>query len=169
MILAVDVDYRGTTASVAGIAFQHWQDSEATGIYQSQVDNIADYVPGSFYKRELPCILTLLREHDLKPDVIVIDGYVYLDGKHQPGLGKHLYDALDGSTIIIGVAKKPFRDIGDDFALYRGNSNTPLYVTAEGIRQNDAYQAVQQMHGKYRNPTLLKQADRVCRRTELAD
>ena len=107
MILAVDVDYRGTTASVAGIAFQHWQDSEPTSIYQSQVDNIADYVPGSFYKRELPCILTLLREHDLKPDVIMIDGYVYLDGKHQPGLGKHLYDALDGRTIIIGVAKKP--------------------------------------------------------------
>ena len=45
--------------------------------------------PGQFYKRELPCILELLKQVNPLPNYIVIDGYVYLGGDEKPGLGKH--------------------------------------------------------------------------------
>ncbi len=88
MILAVDLDYHESSATVAGISFDEWDDEESNEIHVSYMEGVADYIPGSFYKRELPCILSLLREHKLNPDIIVIDGYVYLDGVSEPGLGK---------------------------------------------------------------------------------
>lgn len=163
MILAVDVDYCDSFATVAGITFREWDDQEPEEIYVSRVVGVAEYIPGSFYKRELPCILALLSEHNLTPDVIVIDGFVYLNGIDAPGLGKHLYNALDERVVIIGVAKRAFKDIGDKFGLYRGESKNPLYVTAEGISIQKARKAIVQMHGKYRNPSLLKKVDRICR------
>lgn len=163
MILAVDVDYDDSSASVAGVMFENWDDEVPEDIYISRVVGVADYVPGSFYKRELPCILALLTEHKLTPEVIVIDGFVYLNGVDEPGLGKHLYDALDGKIAVIGVAKRAFKGIDEKFATYRGGSKNPLYVTAEGVGVRDARRAVETMHGKYRNPTLLKKVDQVCR------
>jgi len=56
-----------------------------------------------------------------------------------------------------------FRDIDELFALYRGQSRNPLYVTAEGIELPRAREAVAGMHGEHRQPTLLKLADQVCR------
>lgn len=163
MILAVDVDYGDSSAKVAGVTFSNWDDQEPEKIYLTQIVGIAKYIPGSFYKRELPCILSLLSEHSLTPDVIVIDGYVYLNGIDKPGLGKHLYNALGGDIAIIGVAKRAFKDIDNKFALYRGESKNPLYVTAVGIDIHKARKAIVQMHGKYRNPTLLKKVDQICR------
>ncbi len=162
-ILAVDVDYHGSSANVAGVSFERWDDDEPKNIYTSRVEEVSDYVPGRFFERELPCILALLAEHSLSPDVIVVDGYVYLDGVEKHGLGKHLYDALDGAVIVIGVAKRAFSDIDHEFALYRGASKNPLYVTAVGMDARDARDAIAKMHGKHRNPTLLKKADQVCR------
>jgi deoxyribonuclease V len=163
MILAVDVDYGDSSAIVAGVTFENWDDEVPEDIYISRVVGVADYVPGSFYKRELPCILALLTEHKLTPEIIVIDGFVYLNGIDAPGLGKHLYDALDGKIAVIGVAKRAFKGIDVKFATYRGGSKKPLYVTAEGIEVQDARRAVERMHGKYRNPALLKKVDQVCR------
>ena len=163
MILAVDVDYQESSAKVAGVAFRDWSDHEAQQVFVSRVEGVAEYEPGRFYKRELPCILSLLREHDLSPDVIVIDGFVYLDGVGAPGLGKHLYDSLGGEVAVVGVAKRAFRDIDERFALYRGESKNPLYITAEGIDLHRARKAIEQMDGEHRNPTLLKKADQACR------
>ncbi len=163
MILAVDVDYRERAAQVGGVVFHQWEDPSANATYVSQVTGAAGYEPGNFYKREMPCILSLLEEHSLKPQVIVIDGFVFLDGVCRPGLGKHLYDALLGQIAIVGVAKRPFRDIDEKFAVYRGESQNPLYVTAVGMDLLQAKDAVTKMHGKYRIPDLLKKADQVCR------
>jgi len=160
--LAIDVQYVDTTAYVAGVAFNKWHAKSATAEYSSTVENIAEYEPGSFYKRELPCILSLLKEHKLAPKTIVIDGYVYLDGKQAPGLGKKLFDALGAKTEIIGVAKKPFVNIGDDFALVRGESKKPLYVTSTG-NVVAAISSIKGMHGANRIPVLLKRADQLCR------
>ncbi|MDY6854124.1 MAG: endonuclease V [Thermodesulfobacteriota bacterium] len=164
MILAVDVDYKETSALVAGVSFNTWDDSHPKRVYTSCIENINEYEPGSFYKRELPCIFSLLKEHKLKPDIIVIDGFVYLDGVKKIGLGKHLYDSLRKETIVIGVAKRPFKDIGYDYAIYRCRSRKPLYVTAEGVDLNQAFEAITQMHGEFRIPDLLKKVDQVCRR-----
>lgn len=166
MILAVDVDYKNTTAHIAGVAFTAWQDTEPLAIYSSSLAGIENYVPGEFFKRELPCILTLLAEHSLKPECIVIDGYVYLDGVEKPGLGKHLHDALKQKISVIGVAKQPFKDIPEFCEVYRGHSKKPIYVTVEGVLLDDAKHHICSMHGKFRIPVLLKMADQACRAWE---
>lgn len=93
----------------------------------------------------------------------MVDGYVFLDGISQPGLGKYLYDALDKEIPVIGVAKRSFAKISDEFALLRGDSQKALYITAAGIDQALAKEYIASMYGKHRNPSLLKKADQVCR------
>lgn len=75
----------------------------------AEILKVAEYEPGQFYKRKLPCVLALLQQLEQLPEFIVIDGYVYLDGKQKPGFGKHLYVALAGKSVIIGVAKSRFK------------------------------------------------------------
>ena len=95
MILAVDVDYRDRGASIAGIAFENWEDENESGIFKSQLHGIEEYVPGEFFRRELPCILKLIQEHNINPDIIIVDGFVHLAGQNKPGLGMHLYNVLN--------------------------------------------------------------------------
>ncbi len=130
---------------MAGVALHDWGARERQQVYRTRVEGVAEYQPGSFYRRELPCILALLREHGLALEVIVIDGFVHLDGVAEPGLGQHLHDALRGEVAVIGVAKRAFRDIGERFALHRTR------------------EAIARMHGEHRLPALLKLADQVCR------
>ena len=163
MILAVDVGYREWGASVAGIAFEKWQDTKESRIFRSKYQPTAEYLPGEFFRRELPCILKLIEEHNLHPDIIIVDGFAYLDGKSKPGLGKHLYDALDKDAVVIGVAKKPFQGIDHKCEVYRGKSMTPLYVTSVGMELDEAKQYIQSMYGKYRIPALLKKVDQISR------
>lgn len=163
MILAVDVHYKNDSACVAGVLFEHWTSRSTAGEYKSHVKKVEQYMPGQFYKRELPCILQLLAEHTLHPDVIVIDGYVFLDGHTKPGLGKHLYESLDRRVPVVGVAKEAFRGIGTEFAVFRGRSTKPLYVTAAGCSASDARTHIKAMFGKHRMPQQIKRADQVCR------
>ena len=132
-------------------------------ILKSVVSGIGPYVPGKFYRRELPCILGLLKEHTIEPDTIIVDGYVYLDGSSKPGLGKHLYDELRGRVAIVGVAKAPIRGISSDFAVWRGKSSRPLYVTAVGIDTSEAKVKVAAMSGRFRVPELLRRVDQASR------
>lgn len=162
MILAVDVCYNDSDAVVAGVLFEEWTSGNSRADYISHVDEVQDYVPGQFYKRELPCILALIEEHHLQPYCIVIDGYVFLDGVNKPGLGYRLYEALDKRIAVIGVAKKPFAGIADDYAVLRGDSQKPLYVTATSDL-SQAKKTIASMHGNHRIPTLLKRADQLCR------
>ncbi|BDM65456.1 endonuclease V [Shewanella sp. NFH-SH190041] len=162
MILAIDVQYHQDEAFIAGILFESWQSTSAVAEYTSKVSGVADYIPGQFYRRELPCILTLLTEHQLTPEVIIVDGYVFLDDQKKPGLGKHLFDALDGKSQIIGVAKKPFSGLSPQCRLLRGKSDKPLFITTTGD-QALALTAIGSMAGNFRLPTLLKRADTLCR------
>jgi deoxyribonuclease V len=163
LLLAVDVHYKNACAVVAGIGFEHWTDKVPASSYVSTIEQVGDYIPGEFYKRELPCILKLLKEHKLLPTHVVIDGYVYLDGHSRPGLGKHLYDALYGKVKIVGVAKNPFKDIDDEYELYRGISRKPLYITCIGLPLSEAKSRIAAMSGSHRIPTLLKTVDQLCR------
>ena len=61
------------------------------------------------------------------------------------------------------LAKKAFKEISDYFAIYRGKSNKPLYVTSEGMEIDTAKKLVSTMSGRFRVPTLLKRVDHVCR------
>jgi deoxyribonuclease V len=162
MILAIDAQYSKNTAFVAGVAFSEWCSEAPYEEYVSAVYPVEKYEPGEFYKRELPCILKLLEEHDLKPEIIVIDGYVFLDGKQEPGLGKHLYDSLGGQIEIVGIAKKAFSGIEQEHAVLRGKSKKPLYVTTSGDLKS-AKGHVSMMFGKNRIPRILRRVDQLCR------
>ena len=163
MILAVDACYQENQARVAGVLFADWRSSAPLNVCHSRVDGVGGYVPGEFYKRELPGIISLMGEHRLSPSTIVIDGYVYLDGVSKPGLGKHLFDELNGRVSVVGVAKNALAGISRRYAIFRGGSLRPLYVTAEGVALEQAKACITGMHGNHRIPTLLKQVDQACR------
>ncbi|WP_211183724.1 endonuclease V [Pseudoalteromonas arctica] len=160
--MAVDVQYYENYAVIAGITFNNWTDKSPLKVYKSIVHNLKEYIPGEFYKRELPCILQLLEEHQLSIQVIVIDGYVYLDGESKPGLGKYLNEQLP-NTKIIGVAKGRFDGISERYAIKRGASKKPLYITSIGFDVLTANFNISSMHGEHRIPTLLKLVDQLCR------
>ncbi|KAA0230081.1 endonuclease V [candidate division KSB1 bacterium] len=161
MILAVDVDYREGKAIAAGLLFQNWEDSEPARELIAEILTVAEYEAGQFYKRELPCVMALLQQLEQIPEFIVIDGYVYLDGDQKPGLGKHLYEALEGKSIIIGVAKSRFKDTPAEAEIFRGGSKRALYVTAAGISEAEAKGFIMRMHGEHRIPALLKRVDQL--------
>lgn len=79
--LAVDAYYAGGKAKVVGVLFENFSDEKPLKIISKVVDGVAPYESGNFYKRELPCIVSLLQDLDMRDiSLIVIDGFVYLDG-----------------------------------------------------------------------------------------
>lgn len=131
--------------------------------YQTDIDAVAPYQSGKFYLRELPCLLAVLAQVNQGFDQIAIDGFVYLDDEGSEGLGAHLHRSLNGRYPVIGIAKKPFRDMGETYRVYRGQSRKPLYVTAVGTDLAEAKQWVRGLSGKGRIPEMLARADRLSR------
>ena len=163
MWLCADVDYRWDSAIAAGVLFLDWETSEAYEEIVERIDRVEEYVPGEFYRRELPCLLKLIMR---TPEIegVIIDGYVWLDENLKAGLGGHLYEALDRKLPVVGVAKSRFTPaMPVSHEVYRGESEKPLYVTTAGIDLKETAQKVENMHGPYRNPTLLKLVDTLCR------
>lgn len=164
MIIAIDVDYRDTKANAAGILFKNWHDEESYKEYSIQLDKIKEYVSGQFYKRELPCITTLLKTVDEDITTIVIDGFVWLDDLYKKGLGAYLYQKLNKTIPVIGVAKKSFYSLGNNHrVIFRGESKSALFVTSGGIDLDLAAKNILNMAGEHRIPKLLKRADSLCR------
>ncbi|MGL4584563.1 MAG: endonuclease V [Flavobacterium sp.] len=161
MKLAIDVFYYEQQAKIVGVLFEEATDAIPKEIVIKVIPCTAEYEPGSFYKRELPCILSLLEKIDLSTlDCIIVDGYVYLDSDKKKGLGGHLYDSLEGKLPIMGIAKSYFfRDSALVSEVLRGESIKPLYVSAIGIDLDVATDFVLRMDGKYRMPTLLQIMD----------
>lgn len=161
MIIAFDTYYFDNKAKTIGVSFNSWEDENPKKIYSETIEGIADYVPGSFYKRELPCILSILKNINLDEiKLIIVDSYVILDDNGKLGLGGHLFEKLNKEIPIIGVAKTGFHSNKlNTKALLRGESKKPLYISAIGIELNIAYENIKSMHGKYRMPTLLQLMD----------
>lgn len=161
MIACVDVHYVGTCAYAAVVTFADWSAAAALEEKVVRRDDIQPYVPGEFYRRELPCLLAVLQA--IPPfQIVVIDGYVWL-GDSKPGLGAHLHRALGGGVAVIGVAKTKYAGAGPAYEILRGTSQRPLYVTAAGMSTDAAAEHVRSMHGEYRVPTLLRRVDFLCR------
>ena len=165
MILAIDVQYEENSAVVAGVLFPKWSSTEPNRDMVKSVSGIEPYESGAFYKRELPCILSLLQDVNEHLETIVIDGFVTLGKEEKKGLGMYLYEALGEKISIIGVAKRSFKDTPKICEIYRGDSSKPLFVTSVGLSLGEAIAGVASMHGKHRIPTLLKKADQLCRGT----
>ncbi|WP_428233014.1 endonuclease V [Flavobacterium sp.] len=163
MILAFDTYYFDGKAKTVCIEFTKWNQSENFKVHTEIIGNVEEYIPGEFYRRELPCIISLLNQFDLRAiEYIVVDGFVYLDDEKKYGLGGHLYEKLNKEIPVIGVAKTNFASIEKyKKTLFRGDSKKPLFVTAIGIDLDDAFEKVESMAGEFRMPTLLKEMDRL--------
>ncbi|MDE5492145.1 endonuclease V [Elizabethkingia meningoseptica] len=159
-ILAIDVHYKESYAKTVGVLF-HWDSESPIDIKSVNISEVKEYIPGQFYKRELPCILKLLEQIDVKTlDIIIVDGHVYINNERELGLGGHLYESLRGTIPIIGVAKKSFYNTEEvTQPLYRGKSRNPLFISSIGISTAIAMKKVEQMKGKYRIPDILKILD----------
>ena len=162
MIVCVDVHYRESDASAAAVTFCDWSDAMAVDERVVEISEIQPYEAGQFYRRELPCILAVLRATS-PVDTVIIDGYVWLDGAAKPGLGAHLHLALEGKVAVVGIAKTRYQGADRAFVVTRGVSKRPLYVTAAGMEMELAAQRVLSMHGEHRIPSLLARVDYLCR------
>lgn len=161
MIAAVDAHYREGSAKFVCLTFHNWEDEAPAGIFTEITQEVAEYVPGEFYKRELPGMLAVLRQIDRQSlECVIVDGFVFLDDSGRPGLGWHLYQQLGLSIPVVGVAKTPFyNNKKHTKTVQRGDSKKPLYVTSIGMEVDEAARLVQHMHGAFRMPTLLRRLD----------
>ncbi len=161
MIAAFDVHYMGDgSASAAAVLFTDYGDRAPAAAFTQLLAGAAEYTPGEFYRRELPCILALLQQIKGPPDELIIDGYVML--ANRAGLGMHLFNHFSGRVPVIGVAKSRFKDAYTS-EVFRGRSERPLFITAAGMKLKKASEKIREMHGDYRIPTMLKLADILAR------
>ncbi|PTT31546.1 endonuclease V [Chryseobacterium sp. HMWF028] len=165
MIYAFDTYYYEDYANTVCIAFENWTSENEVETFIEQTSISSEYESGAFYKRELPCILSLLEKITLKPgDIIIVDGYVTLDNDGKIGLGGYLYETLEEKYPIVGIAKNEFTTPDSQRrSVVRGESKTPLFVTSKGMDVDEVKSKVEQMHGDYRMPTLLKKLDQLSR------
>ena len=170
ILLALDSYYKDDICNTSLVIFDK---DESIPIYQDTIYTkvTSKYVPGEFYKRELPGIKKILKklikEHpDLWSSVhaIIVDGYIKLKNgdKEWDGLGGHLWNYLTKigqHKIVYGIAKSKFGDCDKiSYQIFRGKSKNPLYVQTTAAPIIVLY-TVQDMPGKYRIPTMLKFVD----------
>lgn len=168
MLACIDLHYADEAARAACLVFSEWGSAEAVAEHVVDLPVGEPYVPGEFFRRELPGALRVLTEVAVPLDLVIVDGYVWLSGEEQDaerrrGLGAHLWESLEKRVAVVGVAKNPFH--GAEFAAHvlRGESKQPLYITSAGIARDEAAAQVRAMHGGFRLPTLLKRVDRLAR------
>jgi deoxyribonuclease V len=164
MLAVVDAAYGDTASAAACVMAAHGEAADVLGEYSHRGGPAPDYRPGEFYLRELQLLISVLSMLPTKPQIIVIDGYVWLGVEDRKGLGAHLYEALDGQSAVIGIAKTKFHGASYWSAeVRRGASDSPLYVTAAGLPLDEAAATVKKMHGAHRIPTLVGRVDRLAR------
>ena len=163
MKLVVAVHVEGAQAVAAAVAFEAWDAAEATKTYVSRIAQVEKPERGALDLRELPCVMQLLREHQLTPELIVIDGFVHLDGDDTPGLGRHLFQALGEQVAVVGVSKKRLPGLSAQYEVVREEESPPLVVTSAGIDIGAAKVRLRSMHGRKRVPTLMKLAARLAK------
>jgi len=159
---AVDVQYHDDgTARAGGVTYA---DPAFTALVEDTVvdlDHVEPYVPGEFYRRELPAIRAVLARRPL-PDLLIVDGYVDLDPDGRPGLGARVHAEWD--IPVVGVAKTAFHAATHAIPVRRGEASRPLYVTAAGLPREEAAEMVAAMAGRYRLPDALRRVDALARR-----
>ncbi len=166
MIYCFDTFYGEGYAKTAVVGIEDWYSSEPSFELSDTIHEVNEYESGLFFKRELPCLLSIIERIPLNPiiDIFIIDGYVNLSDEGKPGLGGYLYNELEGKIPVIGVAKNDFISLHNlKKIIYRGESKKPLFVTSIGYDLQKASEKIISMHGNFRIPTILKLADQRCR------
>ena len=164
--LAIDTYYTEENAYTVGVFFSKWDDTEPLKIIKRITKPKYPYVPGEFYKRELPCIMDLLGGVDFDSlSTIIVDGFVRIekDGEMVSGLGEHLYDEVkDWGISVIGVAKSKFDGCENwSIPIIRKAGSKPLYVQGIGRYTDEmAASLIKGMAGPNKLPILLQRLDR---------
>lgn len=167
LFTAVDVHYLADGNARAALVAAHKRGfSPIAWTRTAIVPAIAPYVPGEFYRREMPPLRAVIPAGG-ELSLIVVDGYVDLDPDGRPGLGAHVH--AEFGVPVIGVAKTAFRFASHAARVLRGRSSRPLYVTAAGMTVTEAAALVSEMTGQFRIPDALKLADRLARGLEPPD
>ncbi|CAA0226717.1 conserved hypothetical protein [Tenacibaculum maritimum] len=162
MIYCFDTYYGDNFANTAVVGINDWGDATPSFELTEITTDIQEYESGAFYKRELPCLLSIIEKIPLntEKDILVIDGYVFLSDDEKLGLGGYLYNELDRKIPVIGVAKNNFHTLNKlKKEIYRGQSKKPLYITTLGFDLEKASFHILNMHGEFRMPTILKYVD----------
>jgi deoxyribonuclease V len=163
MLACVDTHYHDEGARTALVLFENWTDASSKyEVLREQHFPPMDYVPGEFFRRELPSILDIIEGESHRISTLVIDGYVWLDENERRGIGAILYEELGGTIPIVGVAKRQFAGAAGT-KIIRESSKNPLIVTSAGIDEAVAARHIASMHGPFRIPTLLKWTDHLAR------
>ena len=161
-IACLDVYYLNETAQAACVVFGSESPNQMIAEYVTLISEVNEYIPGEFYRRELPCLLAVLAQVKEEIGLVIVDSFVWL-GQGKKGLGAHLYEALEGKLGVIGVAKTFFHDCTACLEVYRGESKKPLYVSTVGFDLNLAGELVKNLQGEYRIPEVLKRVDQLSR------
>lgn len=164
MKLIVAVHFEDANARAAAVAFDAWDAAEAARTYVSHINHVEAAVRGALDLRELPCVMQLLREHQLAPELLLIDGFVHLDADETPGLGQHLFHALGSGVPVVGISKRRLPGLSAQFEVMREEEEAqPLLITCAGMDIGAAKARVRAMHGRKRVPTLMKLAARLAK------
>lgn len=165
-IALADAHYDGSTVQAACLVAESWEADLPLEEHVLPIGHVEPYESGRFYRRELPCLVGVLRLVRHQPQVVVIDGYVWLASRGRPGLGAHVYDVLGRSTPVVGIAKTALVGVEQSAvvaAVYRGRSLRPLYVTSAGMDLRLAAAVVGRMAGTHRLPDLVRRVDGLAR------
>lgn len=163
MLAAGDVAYGQGVAVAAAVWWNDWGAAEPEGETVWCGPVTAPYRSGALQARELPALLEVLAALPRSPTLVLVDGYVWLDGQQSKGLGGHLFARLGGATAVVGVAKRA-KPGAPAVPVWRGGSRRPLWVSAAGVEVSWAAAQVERMHGPFRLPTLLRRVDQLARR-----
>lgn len=177
MILALDSYYKNNICNTSLVVFvrpgseiPYYTDTIYTEV-------TSEYIPGEFYKRELPGIIQIIEKlRSEHPEIwnriviIIIDSFITLKSvdKIWGGLGYHLQEYLKSvgitNRIIYGVAKSNFGN-SDEISklIYRGKSKKPLYIQST-YKNHTAVGVIHNMHGENRIPAMLKLVDKLSRK-----
>ncbi len=164
MIAAADVHYREDKAVGVIVLFSEWESLDILSYEKIEfTGKYSEYIPGEFYKRELPILISLYeRIKNTELEAFIVDGYVFLGKEEKPGLGYYVYQNLGGSIPVIGAAKSRFKENSENCReLLRGKSAKPMYITSIGISPDEALMKMQKMKGSFRIPDILSKLDRM--------
>lgn len=158
---AVDVHYPASGGALAAVVLAADRAfSQVLAQKTAFVPQVAAYVPGQFFQRELPPLRAVLAGVT-GIELLVIDGYVDLAPDRRPGLGARVHAEL--GIPVVGAAKTFFATATHAIPVVRGHATRPLYVTAAGIPVAEAAELIQQMSGPFRIPDALRQVDTLAR------
>jgi deoxyribonuclease V len=158
---AVDVHYPAAGGARAALVLAGDRTfSQVLAEKTAFVAQVAGYVPGQFFRRELPPIRAVLAGVT-GIELLVIDGYVDLAPDGRPGLGARVHAEL--GVPVVGVAKTFFTTATHAIPVVRGQSARPLYVTAAGLPAAEAAELILRMIGRFRLPDALRQVDALAR------